>query len=73
MTPFVKLNDSETSPPTLTFAIIPVCRASIIVVNFSGHPYFLSGCQVLPIVSNALLKSTKYHVQWSVLLNALLL
>ena len=60
LTPFVKLNYSETSPPTLTFAIIPVCRASIIVVNFSGHPYFLSSCHslVLPTVSNALLKST---------------
>ena len=58
--PFVTLNDSETSPPTLTFAIIPVCSASIIVVNFSGQPYFLSSCHspVLPTVSNALLKST---------------
>ncbi|KAK2165255.1 hypothetical protein NP493_1376g01049 [Ridgeia piscesae] len=53
-------SDSETSPPTLTFAIIPVCRASIIIVNFSGHPYFVSSCHnpVLPTVSNALLKST---------------
>ena len=60
LTPFVTLNDSETSPQTLTFAIIPVCSASIIVVNFSGHPYFLSSCHspVLPTVSNALLKST---------------
>ena len=60
LTPFVTPNDSETSPPTLTFAIIPVCRASIIVVNFSGHPYLLSSCHspVLPNVSNALLKST---------------
>ncbi|KAK2170899.1 hypothetical protein NP493_1128g00058 [Ridgeia piscesae] len=48
-----------TSPPTLTFAIIPVCKATITVVNFSGHPYFLSSCHslVLPTVSNALLKS----------------
>ena len=60
LTPFVTLNDSETSPPTLTFAIIPVCSTSIIVVNFSGQPYFLSSCHspVLPPVSNALLKST---------------
>ena len=60
LTPFVTLNDSEISPPTLTFAIIPVCRASIIVMNFSGHPYFLSSCHspVLPTVSNALLKLT---------------
>ena len=60
LTPFVTLNDSDTSPPTLTFAIIPVCSASIIVVNFSGHPYFLSSCHspVLPTVSIALLKST---------------
>ena len=60
LTPFVTLNDSETSPPILTFAIIPVCSASIILVNFSGQPYFLSSCHspVLPTVSNALLKST---------------
>ena len=60
LTPFVTPNDSENSPPTLTFAIIPVCRVSIIVVNFSGHPCFLSSCHgpVLPIVSNALLIST---------------
>ena len=60
LTPFVTLNDFETSSPTLTFAIIPVCSASIIVVNFSGQPYFLSSCHspVLPTVSNALLKST---------------
>ena len=60
LTPFVTLNDSETSPPTLTFAIILVCRASIIVVNFSGHPYFLSNFHspVHPTVSNTLLKST---------------
>ncbi|KAK2182471.1 hypothetical protein NP493_351g00064 [Ridgeia piscesae] len=53
-------SDSETSPPTLTFTIIPVCRASITVVNFSIHPYFLSSCHnpVLPAVSNVLLKST---------------
>ena len=60
LTPFVTLNDSETSPPTVTFAIIPVCRASIIVGNFSGQPNFLSSCHspVLPTVLNALLKST---------------
>ena len=54
------LNDSETSPPTPTFAIIPICTASIIVVNFSGHPYFLCSCHspVLPTASNALTKST---------------
>ena len=59
-TPFVTLHDSDTSPLRLTFAIIPVCRASIIVVNFSGHPYFLSSCYspVLPTLSNALVKST---------------
>ena len=57
---FVTLNDSETSPPTLTFAIIPVCSASIIVVNFSGEPYFRSTCHspVLPMLSDAFLKST---------------
>ena len=59
-TPCIRLNDSETSPPTLTFAITLVYRASFIVVNFSGHPHFLSSCHspVLPIISNALLKST---------------
>ena len=36
LTLFVIPNDPETSHPTLTFAIIPVCSASIIVVNFSG-------------------------------------
>ena len=58
LTPFVTLN--ETSPPTLTFAIIPVCSFSIIVVNFSGQPYFLSSCHspVLATVSNDLLNST---------------
>ena len=61
LTPFVTLHDSETYPQTLTFAIIPVCRALSIIVNFSGHPYFLSSCYwpVLPTISNALLKSTK--------------
>ena len=56
LTPFVTLNDSETQ----TFTIIPVCRAPIIVLNLSGHPYFLSSCHslVFPTVSNALLKST---------------
>ena len=76
LTPFVILNVSETSPLTLTFAIIPVCSASIIVVNFSGQLYFLSSCHnpVLPTVSNALLwlvllsslfvqlSETKYHI-----------
>ena len=59
LTPFITLNDFEISPPTLTFAIIPVCRDSIIVMNFSGQPYFLSSCHssVLPTVSNTLLKS----------------
>ena len=33
LTSFVTPNDSETSHPTLTFAIIPVCSTSIIVVN----------------------------------------
>ena len=60
LTPFITLNDSETSPPTLTLPIVPVCRASVIAVNLSGHPYFLSSCHspVLPTVSNALLEST---------------
>ena len=60
LTPFVTLNDSETTPSTLTFAIIQVCSALIIVVNFSGQPHFLSSCHspVLPTVSNALLNST---------------
>ena len=60
LTPLVTPNVSETSPPTLTFAIIPVCRPSIMVVNFSGHPYFLSSCHspALPTVSNAFVKST---------------
>ncbi|KAK2172389.1 hypothetical protein NP493_966g00002 [Ridgeia piscesae] len=53
-------SDSDTSPPTLAFAIIPVCSASIIIVNFSWHPYILSSCHspVVPTISNALLKST---------------
>ena len=60
MTAFVTLNDYETSAPTLTFGIVPVCRSSLIVMIFSGHPYYLSSCHtsVLPTVSNALLKST---------------
>ena len=60
LTPFIRLNDSETSPPTVTLPIVPVCRASVIAVNFSGHPYFLSSCHspVLPTVSNAYLGST---------------
>ena len=76
LTPFVIANVSETSPPFLTFTIIPVCRLSIMVVNFSGHPYFLSSChsQFLPTVSNAFVKSTKtiyrgrscsMHFSWS--------
>ena len=76
LTPFVIANISETSPPFLTFTIIPVCRLSIIVVNFSGHPYFLSSCHspVLPTVSNAFVKSTNtiyrgrscsMHFSWS--------
>ena len=44
LTPFVIANISETSPPFLTFTIIPVCRLSIMVVNFSGHPYFQRSC-----------------------------
>ena len=72
LTPFVALNYSETSTLTLTFAIISVCRTSIIVVYFSRHPYFPSSCQspVLPSVSNEV---DKYHVWWSVLLNALII
>ena len=60
LTPFVIANVSETSPPFLTFTIIPVCRLSIMVMNFSGHPYFLSSCHspVLPTVSNAFVMST---------------
>ena len=67
LTPFVTPNDSETSPPTLTFAIIPVCRALITVVNFSGHPYFLSSCHspVLPTVSNASGQSCSMHFSYS--------
>ena len=76
LTPFVKANVSEPSPPFLTFTIIPICRLSIVVVNFSGHPYFLSSCHcpVLPTVSNAFVKSTKtiyrgrscsMHFSWS--------
>ena len=61
LTPFVITNVSDISPPFLTFTIIPVCRLSIIVMNFSGHPYFLSSCHspFLPTVSNAFVKSTK--------------
>ena len=76
LTPFAIANVSETSPPFLTFTIIPVCRLSIMVVNFSGHPYFLSSCHspVLPTVSNAFVKSTNtiyrcrscsMHFSWS--------
>ena len=76
LTPFVLANVSETSPPFLTFTIIPVCKLSIITVNFSGHPYFLSSCHspVLPMVSNTFVKSTKtiyrgrscsMHFSWS--------
>ena len=51
LTPFVIEKLSETSPPFLTF----------MVVNFSGHPYFLSSSHslVFPTVSNAFVKSTK--------------
>ena len=61
LTSFFTLNDSETSA-MLSFAIIPVCRASIIVVNFSGHTYVVSSCHSLihPTVSNALLTNTTY-------------
>ena len=76
LTPFVIANVSETSTPFLTFTIIPVCRLSIMVVNFSGHPYFLNSCHspVFPTVSNAFVKSTKtiyrgrycsMHFSWS--------
>ena len=76
LTPFVIANVSETSPPFIPFTIIPVCRLCIMVVNFSGHPYFLRSCHspVLPTVSNAFVKSTKtiysgrsssMHFSWS--------
>ena len=76
LTPFVIANVSETSPSFLMFTINPVCRLSIIVVTFSGHPYFLSSCHspVHPTVSNAFVKSTKtihrsrscsMHFSWS--------
>ena len=42
LTPFVIAHVSEISPPFLPFTIIPVYRLSIMVVNFSWHPYFLS-------------------------------
>ena len=44
LTPFMTLKDSDTSSPALTFAIIPVCSASSIVVNYSGQSYFRSSC-----------------------------
>ena len=61
LTPFVIANVSKTSPPFLTFTIIPECRLSIMLVNFSGHPYFLSSCHspVLPTVPNSFVKATK--------------
>ena len=76
LTPLVIANVSETSPPFLTFTIIPVCRLSIMVVNISGHPYILSSCHspVPPTVSNAFVKSTNtiyrgrscsMHFSWS--------
>ena len=76
LTPFVIANVSETSPPFLTFTIILICRHSIMVVKFSGHPYFIRSCHspVLPTVSNAFVKSTKtiyrgqscsMHFSWS--------
>ena len=76
LTPFVIANVSDTSHPLLTFTNIPVCRLSIMVVNFSGHPYFLSTSHspVLPTVSNAFVKSTttiyrgrscSMHLSWS--------
>ena len=76
LTPFVMANVSETSPLFLTSTIIPICRLSIMVVNFSGCPYFLSICHspVLQTVSNAFVKSTKtiykgrscsMHFSWS--------
>ena len=39
LSPFVTLIYSQTSHPILTFAIIMIYRASIIVVNFSGHSH----------------------------------
>ena len=76
LTPFVTANVSETSPPFLTFTIIPVCSLAIMVVNFSGHPYFLSSSHspVPSTVLNAFVKSTKttyigrscsMHFSWS--------
>ena len=76
LTPFVIANVSDTSHPFLTFTIIPACRLSFMVVNFSEHPYFLSSCHspVLPTVSNTFVKSTKtiyrgrscsMHFSWS--------
>ena len=76
LTPCVIAKVSQTSPPFLTFTIIPVCKFFIMVVNFSGHPYFLSSYHspVLPTVSNAFVKSTKtiyrgrsfsMHFSWS--------
>ena len=61
LTPFVIANVFETSPLVLMLTIIPVCSLSIMVVNFSGHPYCLSSYHnpVLPTVSNAFVKSTK--------------
>ena len=61
LTPFVTLNASETSPPTLTFASIPVCRASIdhsceLLWTSIIHSSFHS--PVRPTVLNALLEST---------------
>ena len=64
LTPFVTLNDSETSPSTLTFAIIPVCSASIIVVNFSGQILQAAIARSSQLYQR-LAEVDKYHVQWS--------
>ena len=76
LTPFIIANVSETSPLFLPFTIIPVCRLSSMVVNFSGHSYLSSSSHspVLPTVSNAFVKSTNtiyrgrscsMHFSWS--------
>ena len=65
---FLTLNDSKTYSLTLTFAGIPVCSASMIVMNFSGQPYFLSCCHC-PCIER-LTEIDNYHVQWLVLLKA---
>ena len=73
LTPFVILNVSETSPPFLTLTIIPVCRLSIMVLNFFGASIFPqqmtqsshpNGVECLREVDKYNIQRTIWHHLW---------